>query len=35
MCCESTALKALSRHLWYLTGDLVPFCLFSNKLTPQ
>ena len=33
--CSSTALSSLSRHLWYLTGELVPLCLFSSKIGPQ
>lgn len=27
----SSALKAFSRHLWYLTGELIPLALFSSN----
>ena len=30
--CATTALYACSRHFWYLTGELIPLCSFSNKL---
>ena len=33
--CTSTALNAFSHHLWYLTGELIPLCLFSNKITTK
>ena len=33
--CASTALKALPLNLWYLTGEIAPLCLFSNKLETQ
>ena len=26
------AVKAFSRHLWYLTAEMVPLALFSNKV---
>ena len=29
----TTALNAFSRQFWYLTGELIHLCLFSNKLT--
>ena len=28
-----TAINAISKHMWYLTEELVPLCLFSNTLT--
>ena len=28
----AAAMKALSRHLWYLTEELVPLCLFSDEI---
>jgi hypothetical protein len=32
----SSAIKALERHLWYLTGEMLPLALFSDKVpTPQ
>ena len=33
--CASAALNAVSRHLWYLTGELIPLCLFDNNLTTE
>ena len=31
--CGTTALNAFSRHFWYMTGELIPLCLFSSKFT--
>ena len=31
--CATTALNAFSRQFWYLTGEFIHLCLFSNKLT--
>ncbi len=31
-CCADGALDAMSRHLWYLTEELVPLVLFSNQV---
>ncbi|KAJ4930285.1 hypothetical protein JOQ06_019290 [Pogonophryne albipinna] len=28
----TSAMKALERHLWYLTGEMLPLALFSNKV---
>ena len=29
------AVKAFSRHLWYLTAEMVPLALFSTKVPPD
>ena len=31
--CAIAATKALSRHLWYLTEELVLLCLFDDEVT--
>ena len=28
----ASAIKALQRHLWYLTGEMLPLALFSTKV---
>ena len=28
----ASAIKALERHLWYLTGEMLPLALFSTKV---
>ena len=33
--CSTAAQKSISRHLWYLTEELLPFCLFSNKTSDR
>ena len=30
-----SALKALKRHLWYITEEMVPLALFSKKVPSQ
>ena len=30
--CENAAIKATSRHLWYLTEELAPLLLFSSNV---
>ena len=30
--CSESALMSLNNHLWYLTPELLPFCLFSDHL---
>ena len=30
--CSEGALKAISRHMWYLTEELVPLALFSSQV---
>lgn len=29
---SKSAVKAFERHLWYLTAEMVPLALFSNKV---
>ena len=30
--CKASALESLGNHLWYLTPELVPLCLFSDDV---
>ena len=32
---SASAIKAMKRHLWYLTEEMVPLALFSDKVPAQ